>query len=275
MKIGAHISIAKGFEKAAKEVVKMGGNTFQFFTRNPRGGKAKKIDLDDINKAVSLMEKNNISNPLAHAPYTLNLCSATERVRDFGLEMLKDDLIRMKSLPSKYYNFHPGSHTGNGIEKGIELIVDSLNEAMYEGMETIVLLETMSGKGTEIGSKFEELKKIIDGIKLKENIGVCLDTCHIFSAGYDIVNNLDDVLEEFDRIIGLDKLKTIHLNDSLKPLGSNKDRHAKIGEGLIGEEAIVNIINNKYLKEKLFYLETPNDNEGYKREIEFLKGKSI
>lgn len=271
MIIGPHISIAKGYEKTVEDAIAMKANTFQFFTRNPRGGNAKALDLKDISNAIKLMADNNIVKPLAHAPYTLNLCSATKRVREFANEMLADDLKRMESLPSTLYNFHPGSHTGNGVDKGIELIVNGLNDCMFKEMTTTVLLETMSGKGTEIGRNFEEIKRIIDGVDLKEHIGVCLDTCHIFSAGYDIVTNLDAVVEEFDEIIGLERLKAIHLNDSLKPLNGNKDRHAKIGEGLIGANTIFKIINHPKLKHLPFYLETPNENEGYKIEIELLK----
>jgi deoxyribonuclease-4 len=271
MIIGAHISIAKGYTKAVEEAFKMNADTFQFFTRNPRGGKAKELDFKDIENAKKLMIDNNVVNLLAHAPYTMNLCSGKESVRKFAKEMMKDDLERMEYLPSKLYNFHPGSHTGIGVENAISIIIKVLNEVMFKDMTTTVLLETMAGKGTEIGRDFNELKKIIDGIEMKENIGICLDTCHIFSAGYDIVNDLDGVLNEFDKIVGLDKLKAIHLNDSLKPFNNNKDRHAKIGEGLIGLEAIVNIINHPRLEKLPFYLETPNDFEGYKKEIELLR----
>lgn len=273
MIIGPHISIAKGFEKATKDAVSIGASTYQFFTRNPRGGKAKALDFEDISKAKVLMVEHGIYKPLAHAPYTLNLCSKKERVRTFGLEMMADDLRRMEELPTNLYNFHPGSHTGNGVEKGIEYIVDSLNEVMFDEMTTVVLLETMSGKGTEIGRNFKELKRIIDGVRLKDNIGVCLDTCHIFSAGYDIVNALEDVLETFDQIIGLDKLKAIHLNDSKKPMGANKDRHEKFGKGLIGQEALLRFVNHPKLKKLPFYLETPNELPGYKKEIELLKAQ--
>lgn len=271
MKIGPHISIAKGYLKAVEEAAAMKANTFQFFTRNPRGGKAKALDPDDIESAMQLMEEKEVVETLAHAPYTLNLCSSTESVREHSNEMLKDDLERMESMPSKFYNFHPGSHTGLGVDQGIELIIEALNDKMFEEMTTTVLLETMSGKGTEIGRNFEELKRIIDGVELKDKIGVCLDTCHIFSAGYDIVSDLEGVLDTFDDVIGLEYLKAIHLNDSLKPLNGNKDRHAKIGEGLIGSEAIFNVINHPKLKQLPFYLETPNEFEGYKSEIALLK----
>lgn len=271
MNIGPHISAAKGYLKAVEEAIAMKADTFQFFTRNPRGGNAKALDFEDIDLAVKLMAENHMVKPLAHAPYTLNLCSAKKRVRDFANEMLADDLKRMESLPSNLYNFHPGSHTGNGVDKGIDLIIKGLNDNMFEEMTTTVLLETMSGKGTEIGRNFEEIKRIIDGVQLKEKIGVCLDTCHVFSAGYDIVTQLEEVIEKFDDIIGLERLKAIHLNDSLKPLNGNKDRHAKIGEGLIGAEAIFNVINHPQLKHLPFYLETPNEFEGYKAEIQLLK----
>jgi len=271
MIVGPHISAAKGYLKAVEEAIDMKADTFQFFTRNPRGGNAKALDFEDIESAIRLMEENNMVKPLAHAPYTLNLCSAKERVRVFSNEMLADDFKRMESLPSNLYNFHPGSHTGNGVDKGIDLIIKGLNDNMFEEMTTTVLLETMSGKGTEIGRNFKEIKRIIDGVALNDKIGVCLDTCHIFSAGYDVVTELDYVIDTFDEVIGLERLKAIHLNDSLKPLNGNKDRHAKIGEGLIGAEAIFNIINHPKLKHLPFYLETPNAFDGYKAEIELLK----
>lgn len=271
LRIGAHLSIAKGYKKACEVALEIEANTFQFFTRNPRGGKAKTLDLDDINNAKQIMEDNNIEYLLAHAAYTMNLASKTKRTAKFAIEMFKDDLIRLKTIPASFYNFHPGSHTGLGVEKGIEQIVNALNGIITEDIKMPILLETMAGKGTEIGRSFEELNAIIEGVEYNKMLGVCLDTCHVFSAGYDIVNDLEGVLDEFDRIIGLDRLKTIHLNDSLKPFGANKDRHAKIGEGLIGKEALINIVNHPKLKDLPFFLETPNDNDGYKKEIDLLK----
>ena len=271
LNIGAHLSISKGFLACGKEAVSIGANTFQFFTRNPRGGKAKEIDPNDTNALLEYMKENNFSKILAHAPYTLNPCSKTEKTREFALETMKDDLRRMEYLPNNLYNFHPGSHVGQGIEKGIELIVNQLNEVLFEDMTTTVLLETMAGKGTEVGSKFQELKEILDGVTLNEKMGVCLDTCHVFDSGYDIKDNLEDVLEEFDKIIGIDKLKAIHLNDSKNFLGCHKDRHEKIGEGGIGLDALVGVINHPKLKDLPFFLETPNDLDGYKAEITLLR----
>lgn len=271
LNIGAHLSISKGFLACGKEAISIGANTFQFFTRNPRGGKAKEIDPNDTNALLEYMKENNFSKILAHAPYTLNPCSKTEKTRDFALETMKDDLRRMEYLPNNLYNFHPGSHVGQGIEKGIELIVNQLNEVLFEDMTTTVLLETMAGKGTEVGSKFQELKEILDGVTLNEKMGVCLDTCHVFDGGYDIKDNLEDVLEEFDKIIGIHKLKAIHLNDSKNFLGCHKDRHEKIGEGGIGLDTLVGVINHPKLKDLPFFLETPNDLDGYKAEISLLR----
>lgn len=271
LNIGAHLSISKGFLACGKEAASIGANTFQFFTRNPRGGKAKEIDPNDTNALLEYMKENNFSKILAHAPYTLNPCSKTEKTREFALETMKDDLRRMEYLPNNLYNFHPGSHVGQGIEKGIELIVNQLNEVLFEDMTTTVLLETMAGKGTEVGSKFQELKEILDGVTLNEKMGICLDTCHVFDSGYDIKDNLEDVLEEFDKIIGIHKLKAIHLNDSKNFLGCHKDRHEKIGEGGIGLDALVGVINHPKLKDLPFFLETPNDLDGYKAEITLLR----
>lgn len=271
MIIGCHLSVSKGFEAMGKEALSIGANTFQFFTRNPRGGKAKEIDKEDVNKLIKLMEENNFGKILAHAPYTLNPCSKDEKTKEFALNTMIDDLKRMEYLPNNLYNFHPGSHVGQGIEKGIELISSQLNKVLYEDMTTTVLLETMAGKGSEIGSKFEELKAIIDNTNLKEKVGVCLDTCHVFDGGYDIVDNLENVLDEFDRIIGLGKLKAIHINDSMNYLGCHKDRHQKIGKGAIGIEAFERIINHPALKDLPYYLETPNELDGYAEEIRLLR----
>ena len=271
MIIGCHLSVSKGFENMGKEALSIGANTFQFFTRNPRGGKAKDIDKADIENLLKLMQEHNFGKILAHAPYTLNPCSKDEKTREFALNTMIDDLKRMEYLPNNLYNFHPGSHTGQGIEKGIELICNQLNTVLYEDMTTTVLLETMAGKGSEVGSKFEELKTIIDNTKLNDKLGVCLDTCHVFDGGYDIVDNLENVLEEFDKIIGISKLKAIHINDSMNYLGCHKDRHQKIGQGAIGIDAFERIINHKYLKDLPYYLETPNELDGYKAEIALLK----
>ncbi len=269
--IGCHLSSVKGFENMAKEALEIGANTFQFFTRNPRGGKAKDIDPEDVARFLKKAEENNFGKLVAHAPYTLNPCSATEKVRNFAFMVMEDDLKRMEYIPGNYYNFHPGSHVGQGTEKGIELITEVLNEIIKPEQSTIVLLETMAGKGSEIGGKFEELKAIIDGVQEKDKIGVCMDTCHVSDAGYDIINNLDGVLEEFDKIVGIDKLCALHINDSLNPTGAHKDRHAKIGEGHLGLEAIANFINHPALKDLPCVLETPNELDGYAREIEILK----
>lgn len=271
MIIGCHLSVSKGFENMGKEALSIGANTFQFFTRNPRGGKAKDIDKADVENLLKLMQEHNFGKILAHAPYTLNPCSKDEKTREFALNTMIDDLKRMEYLPNNLYNFHPGSHTGQGIEKGIELICNQLNTVLYEDMTTTVLLETMAGKGSEVGSKFEELKTIIDNTKLNDKLGVCLDTCHVFDGGYDIVDNLENVLEEFDKIIGISKLKAIHINDSMNYLGCHKDRHQKIGQGAIGIDAFERIINHKYLKDLPYYLETPNELDGYKAEIALLK----
>ena len=271
MNIGCHLSVSKGFENMGKEALDINANTFQFFTRNPRGGKAKKLDPKDIESFLELSKENNFAQILAHAPYTLNACAADESKREFAVNTFIDDLKRMEYLPNNLYNFHPGSHVKQGVEVGIGYISDMLNQAITKEQTTTVLLETMAGKGTEVGRSFEELKQIIDRVELNEKIGVCLDTCHVFDAGYDIVNDLDGVLTEFDNIIGLDRLKAIHLNDSLNPCGSHKDRHAKIGEGQIGLEAITRIINHEKLKDLPFLLETPNELDGYAREIKLLK----
>lgn len=271
LNIGCHLSAAKGYENMGKEALKIGANTFAFFTRNPRGGKAKAIDEADVKKFLELAEANNFAKLVAHAPYTLNPCSSTEKVREFAHMAMKEDLERMEYTPGNYYNFHPGSHTGQGVEKGIELISDLLNEILTPEQSTIVLLESMAGKGSEVGSTFEELAAIIDRVELKDKIGVCLDSCHISDGGYDIVNNLDDVIEEFDKVVGLKYLHAMHLNDSMNPMGAKKDRHAKIGEGHLGVATFERIVNHPALKDLSFILETPNELAGYAKEIELLK----
>ena len=272
LNIGCHLSSSKGFENMGKEALKIGANTFQFFTRNPRGGKAKEIDPKDVEAFLKLAKENKFVKILAHAPYTLNSCSADERTREFAFEMMTDDLKRMEYTPNSLYNFHPGSHVKQGVEIGIDYIVELLNKVLKPEQTTTVLLETMAGKGTEVGRSFEEIAEIISRVELKNHMGVCLDTCHVYDAGYDIVNDLDGVLEQFDKIIGLDRLKAIHLNDSKNLFASHKDRHEKIGEGSIGIEAIARIINHPKLKGIPFFLETPNELDGYAKEIELLKG---
>ena len=269
--IGCHLSSSKGYTAMGKEAVKINANTFQFFTRNPRGGKAKEIDPEDVSRFLAFAGEQKFPCILAHAPYTLNACSADEKVREFAWMVMKDDLARMEYTPGNYYNFHPGSHVGQGAQKGIALIAEMLNGILTEEQSTTVLLETMAGKGSEVGRSFEELREILDRVEKKEKMGVCLDTCHVYDAGYDLVNHLDPVLEEFDRIIGLSRLKAIHLNDSLYGWNSHKDRHARIGEGTIGLEAMIRIINHPALKNLPFYLETPNDLKGYGEEISLLQ----
>lgn len=275
MIIGCHLSVAKGYHHMGKEALSIGANTFQFFTRNPRGGSSKAIEPLDATSLKHLMMTHNFGVILAHAPYTLNPCSTDERIRSFAFKVFEEDLKKLEMIPGTYYNFHPGSHVGLGIGQGINQIITLLNQTMSSEQSTTVLLETMAGKGTEVGSKFEELKAIIDGVKFKEKIGICLDTCHVYDAGYDIVNDLEGVLAEFDRIVGLDKLKAIHLNDSKNPFESHKDRHEKIGEGSIGSDAILRIINHPRLRHLPFYLETPNELSGYAAEIKFLKENAI
>ncbi|WP_124067042.1 deoxyribonuclease IV [Clostridium sp. E02] len=273
--IGCHLSCAKGFLAMGKEAVTIDANTFQYFTRNPRGTKAKAMDLDDINRFRSFAEEHGISRILGHAPYTLNACSADEGLRKLARDTVKDDLLRMEYLPGNSYNFHPGNHVGQGIEVGIEYISQMLNEILNPDLNTTVLLETMSGKGSEVGRDFFELREILDRVKQEDRMGVCLDTCHIWDAGYDIKEDLDGVLHQFDQRIGLSKLKAIHLNDSLNPLGSRKDRHAKIGEGLIGFEALKRVVNHEALKDLPIYLETPNDSAGHAKEIAMLRNTEI
>ena len=270
-KIGCHLSASKGYLHMAKESIEIGGNTFQFFTRNPRGGTAKELDMNDIEEYKKYANENEINVILAHAPYTINVCSADEKTREFGIATMKDDLKRLEYVPNAMYNFHPGSHVGQGVDTGIDLIIKALNKILWKEQNTTVLLETMAGKGSEIGRTFEELKTIIDGVELKEKMGVCLDTCHVSDGGYDVINNFDGVLDEFDNVIGLDRLKAIHLNDSKNPMGAHKDRHEKIGQGFIGLPAIEKIINNDRIKDLPFYLETPNEVPGYAEEIALLK----
>ncbi len=270
-KIGCHLSASKGYANMAKEILSIGGNTFQYFTRNPRGGNAKELDLDDVERYKKIASENGIEVILAHAPYTINVCSADEKIRRFGIDTMKDDIRRLEVIGNSMYNFHPGSHVGQGIDVGINFIVEALNEILTEEQNTTVLLETMAGKGSEVGRKFEELKVIIDNVKLSNKLGVCLDTCHVYDAGYDIVNDLDGVLDEFDRVMGIERLKAIHINDSKNPFESHKDRHEKIGEGFIGVDTFEKLINNPRLAELPFYLETPNELDGYEKEIALLK----
>lgn len=269
--IGCHLSSSKGFLAMGKQAAAIGANTFQFFTRNPRGGAAKAIDEEDVKSFLKFSKENGINVILAHAPYTLNACAADEKLRNFAKNTMADDLKRMEYVPGNYYNFHPGSHVKQGVDAGIKYIVSMLNEILTPNQTTTVLLETMAGKGSEVGRSFEELKTILDGVEFKEKMGVCLDTCHVFDGGYDISENLDGVLSDFDKIIGLKNLKAIHLNDSMYGLESHKDRHAKIGEGKIGLENIAKIINHPLLRDLPFYLETPNDIDGYANEIKLLK----
>ncbi len=271
LNIGCHLSVSKGYYAMGKEAISIDANTFQFFTRNPRGGGAKEIEPQDAKKLAELVDKEHFAPLLAHAPYTLNLCSGNPATRKFSLDMMADDLVRLSELPCKLYNFHPGSSTGQEIETGIKQIIDALNKVISPKQSIIILLETMSGKGSEIGRTFEELKQILDGVELNDKMGVCMDTCHVFDAGYDIVNDLDGVLTQFDNIVGLDRLKAIHLNDSMNPGGSHKDRHAKIGHGTIGLEAMGRIINHPKLRHLPFLLETPNEIDGYKEEIRILR----
>jgi len=271
MLIGNHLSASKGYAAMGKAALALDANTFAFFTRNPRGGKAKEIDEKDVEKFLNFAKEHEFGKIVAHAPYTMNLCAAKEDVRSFSKEMLLDDLKRMEYTPYNYYNFHPGAHVGQGAEKGIALIAEALNEALKPEQTTTVLLETMAGKGTEVGRTFEELREILDCVELNDKMGVCLDTCHVWDGGYDIVNDLDDVLNEFDRVIGLDRLKAVHFNDSMNDCGSHKDRHAKIGEGKIGAEAMRRVALHPLLEGRPFILETPNDDEGYRREIQMVR----
>ncbi|MDO4679486.1 MAG: deoxyribonuclease IV [Blautia sp.] len=269
--IGNHTTSSKGYAAMARQMIKNGGNTFAFFTRNPRGGKAKNIDEKDVAKFLELSKENEFGKIVAHAPYTMNCAAAREDLREFARETMKDDLKRMEYTPGNYYNFHPGSHVGQGSEAGIAKIAEILNDVLTEEQSTTVLLETMAGKGSEVGRSFQEIRAIIDLVDRKDKLGVCLDTCHVWDGGYDIVGNLDGVLKEFDEVIGLDRLKAVHLNDSMNGLGSHKDRHAPIGEGCIGLEALVRVISHPALKGIPFILETPNDDEGWTKEIALLR----
>lgn len=269
--IGCHLSSSKGYLAMGKDAVKIDANTFQFFTRNPRGAKAKSIVPSDVEAYLAYAAEHGISRILAHAPYTLNACSADEGLRDFARETMADDLARMEYTPGNCYNFHPGSHVNQGTETGIAYIAEMLNQILKPGQSTTVLLETMSGKGSEVGRTFEELREILDRVELDSHMGVCLDTCHVWDGGYDIVNHLDEVITEFDRVIGLGRLKAVHLNDSMNPLGAHKDRHAKIGEGCIGQEALIRVVNHPALRDLPFYLETPNELPGYAAEIALMR----
>ncbi len=269
--IGCHLSSSKGYLAMGKDAVKINANTFQFFTRNPRGGNAKAIVPSDAEAYLAFAKEHGIERILAHAPYTLNACSADEGLRDFARRTMADDLERMEYTPGNCYNFHPGSHVKQGLEVGITYIADMLNQILKSEQSTTVLLETMAGKGSEVGARFEELREIIDRVSLSDHLGVCLDTCHVWDGGYDIVNHLDQVIDEFDRVIGLNRLKAIHLNDSLNPLGAHKDRHAKIGAGCIGAEALIRVTNHPALRHLPFYLETPNELDGYAAEIALMR----
>lgn len=269
--LGCHLSSSKGFAAMGETAVSIGANTFQFFTRNPRGGKAKDLDPADAAKLRQMQADGIIGTVIAHAPYTINPCSAEARTREFARETMADDLQRLESLPGNLYNFHPGSHVGQGAETGIRLITETLNAVLFPEQQTTVLLETMAGKGSEIGGRFEELRAILDGVELQDKLGVCLDTCHIHDGGYDLVHDLDGVLEAFDRVIGLGRLKALHLNDSMNPMGAHKDRHQKIGQGCIGLEPMVQILRHPALRGLPMVLETPNELPGYGAEIQLLR----
>lgn len=271
MYIGNHLSTTKGYTAMGKMAVELGANTFAFFTRNPRGGKAKEMIPSDVEGMLDITRERQFGTLVAHAPYTMNLCAAKEDIRQFSRDMIVDDLKRMEYTPGNYYNFHPGSHVGQGAEEGIRLIAETLNEVLTPDMTTTVLLETMAGKGTEVGRSFQELRAVIDRVELSEKLGICLDTCHIWDGGYDIVNHLDEVLEEFDAVIGLERLRAVHFNDSMNERGAHKDRHARIGEGHIGLEGMRRVATHPLLAGKPFILETPNDDEGYKREIALVR----
>ena len=272
--IGCHLSSSKGFAAMGRQALELGADTFQFFTRNPRGSKAKDLDAADAAALVSLLAEHRFAPIIAHAPYTLNLCGAEEYNRVFARETMADDLRRLEHVPGQYYNFHPGSHVGQGTEAGIAYIAEGLNAILTQNQTTTVLLETMAGKGSEVGGRFEELREIIDRVALSDKLGVCLDTCHVSDGGYDIIGDLDGVLTEFDRVIGLARLKAVHLNDSKNPLGAHKDRHERIGEGCIGLEALTRVVRHPALKNLPFCLETPNELPGYAREIALMREKA-
>ncbi len=269
--IGNHLSSTRGFLAMGKNALKLGGDTFAFFTRNPRGGSAKAIDPEDAKALRELMEEHNFGKLVAHAPYTMNVCAAKPDIREFSRNMLREDMDRMQFLPGNYYNFHPGCHVGQGTKETIPLIADAINAAILPEHDTTILLETMAGKGSEVGRNFEELRAIIDRVELSDKIGVCFDTCHVWEGGYDIVNDLDGVLAEFDRIVGIDRLKAVHFNDSMNGCGAHKDRHQKIGEGGIGSEALKRVVQHPLLQGKPFILETPNEDEGYAKEIALIR----
>ena len=271
MNIGCHLSASKGYLSMGKQALEIGADTFAFFTRNPRGGNAKKVNPEDVKAFLEFAKEHNFGKLVAHAPYTLNACSADESIRQFAKNTFKSDLEIMEYTPNQYYNFHPGSHVKQGIDVGIEYISQMLNESLKKEQTTTVLLETMAGKGSEIGRTFEEIKRIIDNVELKDKLGVCFDTCHVWDAGYDIVSDFSGVLEEFDRVIGIERLKAVHINDSKNILGSHKDRHEKIGLGNIGTEVFRIILNDKHMKDLPFILETPNDIAGYAEEIKLLR----
>lgn len=271
LNIGCHLSSSKGFKHMGEEALTINANTFQFFSRNPRGSKAKAVDKKDTEKLIEIAKNNNFAPILAHAPYTLNACSNDEGLREFARNTMASDLEIMEYIPNNLYNFHPGSHVGQGVDIAIDYISDMLNAILKEEYHTTVLLETMSGKGSEVGASFEEIRRIIDKVELNHKLGVCLDTCHVYSAGYNIVEDLDGVLEQFDKIIGLERLKAVHLNDSMMPFNSRKDRHEKIGKGTIGLDAIIKFINHPKLAHLPYYLETPNELNGYAEEIKLLR----
>ncbi len=270
--IGCHLTVTNGYEAMGRQMTEFGGNTFAWFTRNPRGGKSKDIVPEDVEALKVILEKEKFGKLVAHGSYTMNLCSAKPATRANGLDMLQKDLQKMESLPGQYYNFHPGSHTGQGADVGIEQIAEGLNKALYPEMKTTVLLETMAGKGSEVGRNFEELRRIIDLVECKDKLGVCFDTCHVWDAGYDIANDLDGVLEQFDKVLGLERLKAVHFNDSKNVCGAGKDRHEKLGQGMIGMDAMKRLAMHPVFQSLPFILETPNDDEGYIKEIETVNG---